>query len=468
MAIESIANTLGTGSGIDIGALVGGLVDAQFANKTATLDRRDTALAAQISAAADLKNAISGFSSALAALARNGSLSTQPTSSDSSVLKASTLSGATPGAIDATIEVRQIALAQASNSAPRADRTAAIGTGTLTLTFGSATVVDGAMTGFTAGPGAAIDIAIDAANSSLDGIAAAINAKGAGITASILSDAAGSRLILKGATGDSQAFTLTADTPELAALDVGVGKTGTTIGTAAQDAIVAVDGVTLRRASNSISNIIEGVRLDLVSAKPGTSVRLGTQAPAAGLTQAVEDFVATFNELQNILRTATDPMGGALRSDSAASALQRSLRQLVTAPLTTGGAAGSPSTLAQIGVGTQRDGSLQVDAAVLARAMASDPGAIEAMFASGSGLPAALSAVATAATSRTTGLGASEARYTAQQGELADQRLDIAEASEQLRTRMTQQFASMDAKVAAYKSQQDFLTQQIDAWNSQD
>ncbi|UUL82249.1 flagellar filament capping protein FliD [Sphingomonas qomolangmaensis] len=468
MAIESIAKTLGTGSGIDIGELVGGLVDAQFANKTATLDRRDTALAAQISAAADLKNAISGFSSALAALARNGSLSTQPTTSDSSVLKASTLSGATPGAIDATIEVRQIASAQASNSAPRADRTAAIGTGTLTLTFGSATVVDGEMTVFNVGPGTPIDIAIDAANSSLDGIAAAINAKGAGITASILSDSAGSRLILKGATGDSQAFTLTADTPALAALDVGVGKTGTTIGTTAQDAIVAVDGVTLRRASNSISNIIEGVRLDLVSAKPGTSVRLGTQAPTAGLTQAVEDFVATFNELQNILRTATDPMGGALRSDSAASALQRSLRQLITAPLTTGGAAGSPSTLAQIGVGTQRDGSLQVDAAVLARAMASDPAAIEAMFASGSGLPAALSAVATAATSRTTGLGASEARYTAQQGDLADERLDIAEASEQLRTRMTQQFASMDAKVAAYKSQQDFLTQQIDAWNSQD
>ncbi|WP_033921835.1 flagellar filament capping protein FliD [Sphingomonas sp. 37zxx] len=467
MAIESIAKTLGTGSGIDIGALVTSLVDAQFANKTATLDQRDKALAAQVSAAAELKSAISGFSSALATLSRSGTLSTQPSSSDTSVLRASALSGATPTNIDTAIEVRQIASAQASNSAPQPDRTAAIGTGTLTLTFGSATVADGAMTSFTPGAGAAIAITIDAANSSLDGIAAAINASNAGVTASILSDSAGSRLILKGATGDSQAFTLTADTPELAALDVGMGKTGTAIGTAARDAIVAVDGVTLRRASNSISNIIPGVRLDLVSARPGAAVTLGSTPPTAALTQAVEDFVATYNELQNILRSATDPMGGPLRSDNAATALQRSLRELVTAPLVTGGPAGSPTTLAQIGVATQRDGSLRIDAATLARTMTSDPAAIEAVFASGKGLPAALAAVATTATNRTTGLGASESRYSAQQADLADQRVDIADASEQLRTRMTQQFASMDSKVAAYKSQQDFLTQQIDAWNAQ-
>ncbi|MGK3853791.1 flagellar filament capping protein FliD, partial [Enterococcus faecium] len=80
-----------------------------------------------------------------------------------------------------------------------------------------------------------------------------------------------------------QAFTLTAtedaSAPGLAALNIGVGATGTTIGSAAQDAVVAVDGVPLKRSTNSISDLVPGVKLDLVSAKPGTIVSLGASTP---------------------------------------------------------------------------------------------------------------------------------------------------------------------------------------------
>lgn len=465
MTVESIAKTLGTGSGIDITALVSGLVEAQFASKTAVLDRRQETLTAQISAAAELKNAVAGFSAALNTLSRGGTLATQPTSSNATIVKASALSGGTMGAVNSTVEVRQIATPQVANTAAFADRTSAIGTGTLTLTFGTAAVENGAMSGFAAGGGQSIDIVIDDSNSSLDGIAAAINAKKAGVTASILSDGTGARLVLKGQTGESQAFTLEGS-GGLSALSVGPGASGTTITTASQDAIVQVDGVELRRASNAINNIIDGVRLDLVSAQPGTVVTLGTQPPTAALTQAVDDFVATYNELQSIIKAATGPIGGVLRGDTAAGALQRQLREIVLAPLAPISGT-SPTTLAEIGVATNRDGTLRIDAARLARVMASDPAAVEAMFASGKGLPAALGAVATAATDRTRGLGASESRYTSAQTDLADERARILDAAEVTRVRMTQQFASMDAKVAAYKSTQTFLTQQVEAWNAQ-
>ncbi|PCD04061.1 flagellar hook protein [Sphingomonas spermidinifaciens] len=461
--VDSITSALGAGSGIDIKALVDSLVDAQFSSKNAMLDTRETAIKAQISAAGELKSAISGFSSALATLARSGSLSTQPTSSDTGVVRASQLTGSSAAGLSATVEVRQIASAQASNSNLVTDTSADLGGGKLTLTFGSAQVSGGQMTGFTAGAGTPVEITIDPAASKLSDIAAAINAKKAGVTASIIGDANGSRLVLKGATGESQGFTLSADTAGLAAVEVGVGKGN--IGTAAQDAIVVVDGVQIQRASNSIGNLLPGVRLDLVSARPGTTVQLGSTPSSEGLSQAVQDFAETYNQLQALLKTATDPVGGALRADPAARTMKIELSRLVGAQLIDDPS--GPRTLAEIGVATLRDGTLSVDAAKLATALSRYPQAVESMFAAGAALPAALQKISQSASDTRTGLGASEASYTKQVEAIAEQREKALEAAEATRTRMTQQFASMDAKVAAYKSTQTFLQQQVDAWNSQ-
>ncbi|MHA6718424.1 flagellar filament capping protein FliD [Sphingomonas sp. RS6] len=471
-ASSSILTTLGAGSGIDTAALVDQLVTAQFENKNNALSAKTETLSAQISSVATLKSAITSFDSALKSLIKGGTLTTQPTSNDTGLLKVSTIEGKSVGKLSGTVEVRQLAAAQVANSAPVADASSPIGTGTLTLRFGTATVADGAMTGFTAGEGEAIDIAITSDNNSLQGIADAINAKGAGVTASILSDADGARLVLKSATGADQAFTLTAtedaDAPGLAALSIGVGAAGTTIGSAAQDAIVAVDGVAVRRTTNSISDLIDGVKLDLVAAAPGTKVTLGTEAPTSGLSQAVSDFVEAYNQLVDMLKTATDPVNGALKSDTAAQTMMRQLRQLTSTDMAPGAASGQPHTLADLGVATARDGTLSVDSTRLASALASYPDTIEAMFKDGSGVSAALSAIATTASSNSYGLGASQTRYQKSLDDIAEQQSAAAADAETVRTRMTRQFANMDTMVASYKSTQSFLQQQIDAWNSSD
>jgi len=470
MAIESIAKTLGTGSGIDITALVTQLVDAQYANKNAQLSKRTDALKAQITAAGDIKSGITGFDTALKSLIKTGTLATAPVSGNTAILKVSQLAGASVSSQPTAVEVRQLASAQVSNAAAVPDKSAAIGTGKLTLTFGAATVTDGAMSAFTAGPGTPIDITIGAANNSLQGVADAINAKNAGVTASILTDADGSRLVVKGATGASQAFTLTATEDSgaegLAALNVGVGATGTTVGTGAQDAIVAIDGVPVRRASNGILDLVPGVRLDLVSASVGTKVTIGSQAPTEAIGQAVSDVVDTFNELLAKLQTATNPVDGPLKSDAAAKTLLRSLHNLTTAQLVSGAAAGAPTSLAQIGVATNRDGTLRLDSAQLGVTMISHASAVEAIFKGGAGLSLALSNIATAASSKDYGLGASETRYTAAQTAIGVDQEKATTAAEAMRTRMTRQFASMDSVVASYKSTQTFLQNQVDAWNN--
>ena len=91
MAIESIAKTLGTGSGIDIGALVENLVEAQFQNKNALLTKKNETLTTQISKLGELKSGIAGFATALSQLTANGALQTQPTSSNSNIVAVSRL-----------------------------------------------------------------------------------------------------------------------------------------------------------------------------------------------------------------------------------------------------------------------------------------------------------------------------------------------------------------------------------------
>lgn len=467
MAVSSIAATLGSGSGIDTVSLVSQLIDAQFAAKTAQLKQRDEKLGAQISGIATLKSTISGFSSALTALVRGGTLSASPTSSNPAVARITAQPGK-PARTDlsASLEVMQLAKPQSAASGIVADRTAPVGAGSFTLTFGKAVVADGQMTGFTAGPGTPITIDIDSAHQSLEGIAQAINAKPVGITASIVSDGAGSRLVLKGATGESQAFTLTSTDAGLSDLNVGPGATGTQIGSVAQDAIVKLDGVELRRASNTISNLLDDVKLDLVAT--GTT-SLGAAQPGPAITQAVNDFVTTYNEGLAVLKEQMDPKTGPLRSDPAAQTLQRSLARLPLTVLADGDAS-TPKTLAEIGVATNRDGTLRVDSAQLASALTRNPAALEAMFrdggagASGKGLASALAAIATTATAKT-GLGASASRYEDARSDLAEMSEKAGLEADKMRTRLTQQFAAMDARVAAYKSTQTFLENQIKAWN---
>lgn len=466
MAIESIAKTLGTGSGIDISALVTQLVEAQYAVKNAALTEKADALAAKISTAAEVKSNLTEFARALASLTSGTSLSTQPSSSNTGILNVTGLAGAKLNGFSANLEVRQLAQSQVASTDPFIDGPAHdFGTGTLTLTFGTATVADGDMTGFTAGGAAPVEITIDSSNSTLAGVAQAINAANAGVTASVMTDSSGSRLVVKGATGATQAFTLQGSGGSLGDLDIGPAASGSTINTKAQDAIVALDGVQTTRPTNSIYGLIEGVKIDLVSASPGTTVNIGTKAPTEAIKQTVANFVETYNEVYKVVKAAVDPTTGPLRGDAAAKELLRSLKAITMGQLIDNPAEGVPSTLSGIGVATQRDGTLSVDTARLTSVLTNYPAQLEAMFAANAGLTRVMSAISDKAVSRVTGLGASEATYSKQQTDIDIDREDAAAAAEKLRLRMTRQFAAMDSRVAAYKSTQSFLTNQIAAWN---
>lgn len=468
-AAQSVLTSLSTGSGVDTASLVTSLVQAQFAAKTAALTARNTSLTAQISATSTLKSTITNFSTALGTLTSGGTLQTQPVSSNSTVLSASAISGQKVGQLTSSITVDALASAQGARFAKVDDRSATIATGKMTITLGTATynAAGDTMTGFTAGTGPTFEVNVT--DGSLDGIASAINAAKSGVTASVITDADGKAILsLKGQTGAAQAFTLQAQdsSSALAAYDVGV-KTATLTGTAA-NAELTVDGIAVERASNTITDLVAGVKLQLNSVSD-KAVSLSSTRPTSALTQAVTDFVETYNQVFASAKSLTDPITGDLKSDSAAKTLLRSLQSLTTKSLVSSGTTGAPTTLAQLGVGTNRDGTLTVNTETLNKVIAAYPDEVEAMFATTSsnaiGLNSTLSGISLAASSSIYGLGASATRYTKAQTDLATEQDKISTQSDQMTTRLTQQFSSMNSRVTAYKSTQTFLENQIKAWN---
>lgn len=380
----SIISALGYGSGIDTSALVKQLAAAAKAPTEARIKARETANAASISSLASVSNGIDAFASSLKTLVSGGTLVTQPTSSDTAIATVSALSGARLGDLSAQMEVRQLAQTQTLNAAVAPSRTATVGHGTLALTIGGTTT----------------NITVDATNDTLNGVAAAINTAKTGVTATIVNDTGGVRLVLKGATGAANAFTLAATagppatdgngapiTPAVA-LNTLAYDPATTGGMTrvqeAKDAIVVLDGVELRRAVNGIGDLIPGVRFDLKTAAVGKTITIGSTRPTESITQSIGDFVAVFNEMKTLIDDATkapNPDGtgaGPLRGDNGMRELQRRLSRITSTPLVHGGT--GPKTLAEIGVVTNRNGTLSVDSSRLAATIAADPDGVEALF----------------------------------------------------------------------------------------
>jgi flagellar hook-associated protein 2 len=465
--VDSIAVTLGAGSGIDTKALVSSLIDAQFGTKTNALKTKNDTLTAQISGLSQLRSGLSGFSSALSSLVSGGTLSTQPVSSDTSVLNVALLPGASIAGLSASVEVKQLATAQVVTSTPVQDKAAAFGKGTLTITLGSVAYTGNQPTGFTRKTGATpVQVTIGDDQNSLTGIASAINAANAGVTATVITDVNGSRLSIKGQTGAEQGFTIDAaedsNAPGLGALAYSPTTQAMTLTRKSNDAIVALDGVDVRRPANSISDLVTGVKLDLVNASPGDVVTINTSPPTAALSQAITDIVDTYNQLLGIAKTNTDQSTGVLKGDAGVRALMSQLRQLTGQDLNPSGADGTVKTLAQLGVKTNRDGTLAVDPTVLQSALTSSGPAVEKMLTVGLG--AALRDISLNLTGTGGALTASQAAYSRQQKDLADQQLKITSDSDTMRDRLTKQYASMDARVSAYKATMSFLEQQVASW----
>ncbi len=471
----SILNTLGVGSGIDTTAIIDAIVAAERTPRDTALAKQSTTVEAQISGLAQVRAGIDGLFTGIAGQTANGALGAQPVSSEPTIVNSTLVAGTTAPLTSTTLQIQSLAGGQTLVAADLADSTAApVGLGMLTLQSGVMTGNGAGGFSFAAGSTAATTITITSANNTLGGLRDAINAAGSGVVASIIDDGSGARLVLKGATGAAAAFTVTASPADgdtgLSRFAYTAGAATLTLAAIAQDAKLLIDGVAVKRSSNTFSDLIDGVTLDLKGASAGTAVTIDPVRDAEGLKTTVRNLTSTLSALNALAASLTKAgdtttAAGALISNSSVRRLQQQLRSLTSAVVISSASAGVPSRLSDLGITTAQDGTLTVNEKMLSAAVTANPDAVNALLtrltASGGPLTAIHSDFdATVSTTGTTdNLTRQRTQVTTNQAALAARMTDY-------RASLVTQYAAMEAAVAASKATQSFLDEQIKAWQT--
>lgn len=450
--LTSIANNLGFGSGIDTAALVADLVAASRSPKVKRFEALAQANQAKVSALAQARSDLDGFADSLAELTAGGTLRSQPVSSNDTAISVTANAGTLLGDYAGEIVVSSLARAQTSYSDYVASATDSIGQGGMTLTVG----------------GTDYAVTVDASNDSLNGLAAAINATASGVRASVINDAGQYRLVLKGESGAAKAFTLTADAgaaPGLAQF----ASAAMTNGQTASDAAFTVDGVAYSRATNSFSDVVPGMAILVKKADPNVAISISTVRPGDALKQTLGDFVTVFNTLKKDVHAARLANNG----NPALRAFERQLSDVIGQPLTSDA---TVNTLSDIGISTNKDGTISLSAAKLDAVLRDNPDAVEAMFnpqrdasrneITDPGIAFALDALRDTAVS---GSGALEqVRMSLQRDTetITKNRERMESREDAYRARLEKQYAGLDARIGTLKATQSYLEQQIKLWNS--
>lgn len=377
----------GIGSGLDVNGLVSQLMALEQRPLT-LINGKEAKLQAQLSAYGSLKGALSSFQSAVSALASPARFTAAKASvADGTLLSASAAASAPAGSH--SIEVQTLAQAQKLKSGTFVNLDDAIGSGTLTIQYGTYSGGN-----FTLNPDkSAQTIAIPSDASSLAGVRDAINAANAGVSASIVNDGSGFRLVVASKdSGLANALKITVDDDDLndtdaaglslLAYDASTGGTANLTQTvAAQNATAVIDGIAVSKPSSTFTDVIEGVTLTL--AKAGTTT-LTVARDTAGIQSAVEAFVKAYNDLNKTLGdlsryNATTKQSSVLTGDATVRAVQTQLRAVFSTALSSAG--GGLTTLSEIGVAFQKDGTLKLDSAKLGTALADPTKDVSTLFA---------------------------------------------------------------------------------------
>jgi flagellar hook-associated protein 2 len=457
---SSILTALGAGSGIDTGSLVSSLVSAAKEPKQTAITSRQTTNSARISALASASNSLDTFADALSSLLSGTGYSGTPASNDTSIAAVSALPGGTPAGLPAQIEVQQLASARTLASTPVSGATSstAVGEGQLTLTVG----------------GSSATITIDTTNNSYAGLATAINGAGLGVTASVVTDTQGTRLVLKGPTGAANDFSLTSVSGTELAQFAWSGTDSSTMVSKSdpKDAIIKLDGVEQHYASNTIDSAISYLRIDLNKAAPGTTVTLATSEPTTSMRDLMVEFVDAYNTLMKALNTATatgtdSSNAGVLNGESSIRDMKRQLSAMVSTALT---GSGTYKTLNDIGVSTNRDGTLSLDTTALDKAIAADPTAITQMLnpsvktAANIGLAGMMDSVRDNIQKDGGPLATSQSKYKALASDLSDQLDKLDSQMTDYQAQLTKVYSAMETRLSAMKATQSYLEQQVALW----
>ncbi|WP_296217188.1 flagellar filament capping protein FliD [Pseudomonas sp. UBA2684] len=450
----------GIGSGIDIDSIVGALVNAEKAPKEAQLARLEKASTTKFSALGQLKGALSEFQTAMKDLNSLALFEKRTaTSSNTSALTASASKTALAGSYQLTVE--RLASSSKVATAALASDFSASADGKLTVKLGTADV------------GVEVDIATDDTLVNIrDKLNTALADKG--ITANIVNNPSDgkSRLVLTAKdTGTGKDISIETADPALAALAVDGGSQSLGDGAGylqqAADAEFTIDGLPLKSPSNTVEGAIPDVTFSLLGKteadKPLTVTvgqdKSGVTANIKKFVDAYNKLIATTSQLTNVTQVGEGkaPVVGGLVGDATVRNLLSGMRNELVNPSDQGGV----RVLADLGISTQKDGTLKIDDDKLKIALEDNFDAVGTFFTGDNGL---MSRVDKRIGGFIQAGGVLEQRMTGLQSTLTDidtQRETLARRVEMMQTRLFAQFNAMDALVGQLNQTSERLTQSL-------
>lgn len=345
--------------GIDVNDAVSAAVTAAEApeqgweNQESTLQSQATALQQLQSYSTTLDNDMQSLNSLTGPLS-----STSVTSSNSSIVTGSSVSGTAAG--NNVVVVNSLATTDSWASSIMSSDTAALAAGTVTITNPSGTT-----TTITTGSGV----------NTLDDLATAINGDNLGVTASVITDATGSRLsVVSNTSGSGGEFSVTSSAPS---------SFGFTEAVAGNNASLTVNGISISSASNTVTGAVPGLTLNLLSANPGTQVTVAVAPNTSQVSAAINQFVSDYNTLIQAVNSQYSDTGsgeGVLATDPTVNSLQTSLLQALDYTYTPASGTTTIPNLTSLGISVNSDGTLSVDSSTLNNVLANNFSDVQNFF----------------------------------------------------------------------------------------
>jgi flagellar hook-associated protein 2 len=448
---SSTITSTGIGSGLDIGGIVSSLTTAFGAAQTTQLTNQQNNLDAQVSAFGSFTSALDTLKLSVTPLLTPSTLAGfDATVGDKTIASATTSSTAVAGSY--TLEVDNLATSAKLTSDPIVGTNTAVGTGTLTITTG----------------GASVAINIDSSNNTLAGIAAQINSapNNPGVTASIITASDGQRLVLSGTTtGAGNGITVTQSGGDggLAALvyDPANGITKLTDTQDAANANFKINGFAATSASNLVSDALTGVTINLLApTATGVTTTLNVTPDTSTAQSNIDKFVTALTGVLNSIQTLTGfdpstntagPLNGNATLQSFQNQLQKILGQVVQ------GGSGGARSLADLGISAQADGTYAVDDTKLNNALSANLSSIGNLLGGSNGILTQLGSLVDGYIKPGGLLATINTGLQTSLSNVADQQQSLATQLATYSATLTAEYNAMDTAVAKLKQTQTFL-----------
>ena len=457
MAISSA----GIGSGLDVAKIVEQTVAAEKI-PLKKLEYKAEGIQTQISTYGEIKSLTSKLGDIASKLTRDSAWNGVTISSSNSTITGTMTGIAAPGTYN--IKVTQLAQAQttviggADAVALAKDETMGAD-GTIKLKMGAVEK----------------DISVSGSDT-LTKIATKINEAEMGIQASVVTDVDGKeRLMLRSKeTGTDKAFTV-----DLSAAPDVLGQNTTQN---AQNAKVELNGLVVESSSNTFANTIPGMSFT-VSEVTSTAATLNVKADTEAMKKNIQEFVDTYNELNDLLTKSTksvrtadgklDPSVqkegvGTLQGDSATVSLQNSLRMLTQG---ISGSTGGLTRLAEIGIQMQEGGKLSTDTTKLDKALTNLEG-LKGLFANKADALGQGGGIAVNFKNFTDKLLSFDGTLNTKTDSLertlksnSAEQTKVNTRADTLEKRLYAQYSALDTKMASLNALNAYVSQMVTTWN---